>query len=460
MAKGKPIPGSRLRIRTFADYFPFGPAPFVILLMTVFASGYLVLHPIPRSEANLRLWTFTSIHSDAYIKGARSFEEKHKAAKVKIELFHLEAATSRLRSAFWADLDVPDLIEMEISRAGSFFRGPIDQVGFEDLTPFLKQSGLLDRLVAARLAPYTNRGKIFGIPHDVHPVMLAYRADLVEQLDIDVEKLKTWDDFIREGRRVTILGKRYMLNLSRSLWYSIEIPLFQKGGGYFDANGGVIFDNETAIETIKWYVPLVAGEKRISADPGMFGPPWVRSVEDGYCLFFFCPDWKSRQTEKQVPSMKGKMKLMPLPAFEPGQRRTSTWGGTMLGITKKCANKELAWKLVQHLYTDRESLAKLFRETNILPAVKDVWDHPAFQQPKEYWCGQRLGVEYSRLAEEVPPQHSSPFLTLAKSELGKVVAQCAIYYEETGEEGFDRYVRKAVAKAASVVRRQMKRNPF
>ena len=108
MAKGKPIPGSRLRIRTFADYFPFGPAPFVILLMTVFASGYLVLHPIPRSEANLRLWTFTSIHSDAYMKGARSFEEKHKAAKVKIELFHLEAATSRLRSAFWADLDVPD----------------------------------------------------------------------------------------------------------------------------------------------------------------------------------------------------------------------------------------------------------------------------------------------------------------------------------------------------------------
>lgn len=459
MAERRPA-NQRLRIRTFADYFPFGPAPFVIFVMTLLAGGYVLLHPIPRSDANVRLWTFTPIHSDAYIKSARSFEQKHEGIRVKIELVHATAVTSRLRSAFWADLDVPDLVEVEISGAGSFFRGPVDQVGFEDLTPYLKQSGLLDRLVKARLAPYTNRGKIFGIPHDVHPVMLAYRADLVEQLGIDVEKLRTWDDFIREGRRVTVLGERYMINLSRGLPYSIEIPLFQKGGGYFDSEGNLILDNEIAVETVKWYVPLVAGEKRIAADPGMFGPVWVKSVEDGYCLFFFCPDWKSRGTEMQIPSMKGKMKLCPLPAFEPGGRRTSTWGGTMLGITKKCPDKKLAWKLAQHLYTDRESLATLFEETNILPAIKDVWDHPAFQVSKEYWCGQKLGVEYARLADQVPPQYSSPFLKIAKDHLGNVVAQCVTYYEDHGDDGFDEYVREALKRAANTVRRQMKRNPF
>ena len=44
---------------------------------------------------------------------------------------------------------------------------------------------------------------MFALPHDVHPVMLAYRRDLFEQLGIDVNKLTTWDEFARVGRQVT-----------------------------------------------------------------------------------------------------------------------------------------------------------------------------------------------------------------------------------------------------------------
>ncbi len=120
MSQGSPDKPKQ-RIRSFSNFFPFGPAPFVILVMTVAAGVYLLAHPIQPSESNLHLSTFTSIHSDAYIDAARTFEQKHPEAKVKIELVHRAAYNSRLRSALWADLDVPDLVEIEISEAGSSF---------------------------------------------------------------------------------------------------------------------------------------------------------------------------------------------------------------------------------------------------------------------------------------------------------------------------------------------------
>ncbi len=464
--------------RTLTDVFPFGAAPLIILLCTLAAGGYLVLNPIDTDSHTISLWTFTNNHYDAYVQAAPSFERAHstpdRPVSLGLELVHQQAVTNRLRAAFRANLDVPDLVEVEITRAGSFFTGPVEDIGFVDLTPFLKRSGLLDRMVRTRFTPYTNRGRIYGMPHDVHPVMLAYRADLFAELGIDANELTTWKKFIEAGRRITVdqggRDDRFMLNLSRSAAYSVEVMLFQRAGrqpdgsvryaGYFDPNGDVILDNEIAVDVVSWYVPLLVGEGRIADDPGMFGAPWVRSVEEGYCLAFICPDWKSRATEKQISTVAGKMKLMPLPAFYPGGRRTSTWGGTMLGITRRSPNKQLAWEFAKHIYTDPNRLQDLFRETNIIPPLKDAWDLPAYQERNPYWSGQRLGRLYVSLADDVPPQYGSPYLELAKGELGTVIADTVAYYAANGEEGFREYVRSRLKRAADVVRRQMRRNPF
>jgi len=428
-------------------------------VITLAAGLWLLFHPVPKKTATLTLWTFARTHALAYQKAVPSFEAKHLDTKVDVQLVHGVAVTSRLRAAFWADLDLPDLVEVEISSAGTFFRGRLEDIGFIDLTPWLKRTGLYDRIVKTRFAPYTNRGRIFGLPHDVHPVMLAYRRDLFEELGIDPDGIETWDDFIREGRRVTIPGKRYMIQLSDSSAWSMEPFLFQREGGYFDADGKLIMDNEVAVETFKWYIPLVAGPSRIGIDIGG-GDIFTRSVEEGYFLSFTCPDWRSKFVEGEIPRMAGRMALMPLPAFEPGGRRTTTWGGTMIGVTKKCRNKKLALQLAAHLYLDREELAERFRELNILPPLKDAWNHPAYNEPRPYWSSQPIGALYARLAVHVPPQYTSPFIEVAKAEMGQVVAACARYYRTHGEEGFEHFVRARLKRAADYVRSQMQRNPF
>lgn len=445
--------------RSLEDMLPFGKAPALILLITVVAGFYLALHPVSEQRATMRFWTFARNHSVPYQKATPSFEAKHPGTTLDVQLVHGEAVTSRLRAAFWADLDVPDLVEVEISRAGSFFRGPPEDVGFIDLMPFLRSTGYYDRIVKTRFAPYTNKGKIYGLPHDVHPVMLAYRRDLFEAAGIDVEQIKTWEDFVRVGQQITVPGERYMIELSDSGAHHYEMFLFQRDGGYFDAESRLTMDDETALETLLFFIPLVAGEGRIASDLGS-GRVFTQAVEQGYFLSFVCPDWRSKVAETDIPRMHGKMALMPLPAAVPGGRRTSTWGGTMLGITKACPNPELAWQVAEHMYFDKAELAVRFRETNILPPLKDAWEDPAFDEERAYWSGQPLGRLYANLADEVPPQYASPLVETAKSKMSGVISACAVYYRENGEAGFEDFARTRLAEAAAEVRRYMRRNPY
>ena len=445
--------------RSLEDMLPFGKAPGLILLITVVAGFYLALHPVSEQRATMRFWTFARNHSVPYQKATPSFEAKHPGTTLDVQLVHGEAVTSRLRAAFWADLDVPDLVEVEISRAGSFFRGPPEDVGFIDLMPFLRSTGYYDRIVKTRFAPYTNKGKIYGLPHDVHPVMLAYRRDLFEAAGIDVEQIKTWEDFVRVGQQITVPGERYMIELSDSGAHHYEMFLFQRDGGYFDAESRLTMDDETALETLLFFIPLVAGEGRIASDLGS-GRVFTQAVEQGYFLSFVCPDWRSKVAETDIPRMHGKMALMPLPAAVPGGRRTSTWGGTMLGITKACPNPELAWQVAEHMYFDKAELAVRFRETNILPPLKDAWEDPAFDEERAYWSGQPLGRLYANLADEVPPQYASPLVETAKSKMSGVISACAVYYREDGEAGFEDFARTRLAEAAAEVRRYMRRNPY
>lgn len=442
--------------------FPYGRAALSLLVVMLLSGLWLGAHPARHRTATLVYWTFAKPHYLAYQKALPAFEAAHPGVTVDLELVSNTALASRLQAALLANLDVPDLCEVEISQAGSLFRGPVRDIGLVDLTDRLHQTGLWDQMVQARFSPYTSRGRVFGLPHDVHPVQIVYRRDLFAKYGINPDKLKTWDDFVAAGRKVTIPGQRYMMQFSDSdAGMGLEACLFQRDGGYFDPAGNCILDNDTAVKTMCWFVPLVAGPHPIAKDIGGVSSQFLtQAVESGYLLCLMAPDWRTKGIEQDMPRLAGKLGLMNYPTAAPGGRPTSTWGGTMVGITKHCKHQDLAWDLARYFYTDPAQLAERFRETNIVPPFKGAWSRPVFQEPRPFWGGQKLGASYVALATQVPYQYSSPAVVTAKAKLSESLVSCVQYYNAHGDAGFEPFVRARLKRSADQIRALLKRDPY
>jgi arabinosaccharide transport system substrate-binding protein len=198
---------------------------------------------------------FATNHEKAYQKVLGDFEKEH-GVKVQLQLVSARALQSRLQSSLLTGAQVPDLVELMAGSIGYFSRGPLEDVGFVDLTDRLHQENLYSKMVEARYSLWSSRDRIFAIPHDVHPVALCYRRDLIEELGIDVENLKTWDDFVKMGRSITkdLDGDgnpdRYALDMPLSTNWGINLLLLQRGEQLFNEQGKVVFDTKLTAETI------------------------------------------------------------------------------------------------------------------------------------------------------------------------------------------------------------------
>ena len=438
--------------------FPYGKAPFWLFVIAVLSLA-LRLATLRHKDArpDLTMVVFSDPHYQSYLRAIPEFERKH-GVKVQVQLSNWSSLQTRLQNAVLAGTDVPDMTEMFEGSLGFFTRGPVEDFGVVDLTDYLKRDGLDKRLVESRLSLWSARGRVYGLPHDVHPVMLAYRRDLIEQLGIDVAQLDTWDKFVEVGRRVTqdLNGDgvidRYMLDMRMDGNWGFSTLMFQRGGQFFDAAGDVAFATEDNAQLVRWYIEQTRGPHRIGYECG-WGQAVAKAMMDGLVLFYFAPDWRSFMYADEVPSLKGKMALMPLPAWKAGGRRTSVWGGTGLIITHGSKNPELAWELAKFLYFEPGELGKRFKMTNIVPVLKDAWDLPELSEPDPYYSNQPIGKMYAALAPDTPPVYGSPVDNVARNRMDQVVSRAAAYFEQHGQAGLMDKIRQELADGVVAVRR-------
>lgn len=445
--------------------FPYGKAAFWIMVLAIVSGIAIVLIDRPPENVqrpDLVFVTFAKNHVESYVPVFDALQ-KEKNLKVDTQIVEYRAIQQRLQAAMAVGAEVPDMVE--IPTIGGFVRGPLEDVGFVDLTDRVKAAGLFDKLVESRFSLWSSRGRVFALPHDVHPMVLVYRRDIVESLGIDVNKIETWDDFVKIGREVTkdLNGDgtidRYMLDLDAAGGDYIRALLLQKGSGIFNKEGEVIFDSPEAAEVVCWYVRQLSGKSKIAFSAG-WGQTLAQCMNDGLVLFYFAPDWRTYSFQQEVPGLAGKLALMPMPAWEKGGRRVSTWGGTGLTITKGCKNFDEAWNLAMRMYYDEKELGLRFKSTNIVPPLKAAWDLPEFKEPRPFYSNQAIGEIFAKLAPDTPADFVTPFSEQAKSKLSEAYANIKLYYETKGEDGLDEYARKELKRCADRVREIIARNAF
>jgi arabinosaccharide transport system substrate-binding protein len=446
------------------ERFPFGRAPLWLLVLSLASSiAVLVTQRLGAvARPDLSFATSAANHMAAYREAAAVFERK-RGVRVSVELVHSRALQTRLQNAMLAQSPVPDLVELLSGDIAFFTRGPLSDVGLVDLTERLDKEGLKQRLVESRLSLWSSRGHAFALPHDVHPVMLMYRADILESLGIDVNAIETWDDFVALRSKVVKdldgdgVIDRYLIDLPIGEAWGVLILLLQRGVSLFDEHGKLQMNQPATVSTIEWYVHQVEGEARI-ATPCGWGQSLMKAMKDGLAVFYFAPDWRTHSIEMEAPNVRGLFRVMPLPAATPGGRRTSTWGGSGLAITKATRHLDLAWDFAKLLYVDREELGRRYRATKILPPLKDSWTLPEFAEPSEFYRGQRIGEEFAKLAPDVPPDWATPYKSRAEDRLGRVVLRAIEHFRAHGDDGLRALIQTELAEKSAQVEVLVNRN--
>ncbi|MBS0662790.1 MAG: extracellular solute-binding protein [Verrucomicrobia bacterium] len=440
----------------------------VMLALAVLTSAAMLFERIPR-PAGLQVWAFDPGHVDVYRLLVPGWNRRHPDHPLALNVLTGSALQTRMMSGFLAGTPVADLLEIERTLTGPVFAGPVDEIGFVDLTDRLQREGLLDQINAASFSPWTTRGHIFGLPHDVHPVMLAYRSDLVEAAGIDVTRIETWDDYFRAMRPLMrdLDGDGridcYPLNGTYANPSTAEVILLQAGGTFFTADGSAELDSEINAEILARLATWFAGPARVIGDANFGTVSGQQLLHSGFVIGIIAPDFFAGSMTTTLPDMAGRFKLMPLPAWKPGGRRTSVQGGTMMGIARSTPDVDLAWAALKELYLSPVGAEHLFRDRGIVTPVKANWNQPVFDEPSPFFCGQPVGRLYLRLAPEVPLRPSSPYYTQATTYLGNIANQLATLADREGIAEPARLLPRARALLAAAQRdlqAQMRRNTF
>jgi arabinosaccharide transport system substrate-binding protein len=247
--------------------------------------------------------------------------------------------------------------------------------------------------------------------------VLLYRDDLFKAAGVDLTEVETWADFIEAGKKATreLDGDgeidQYAIVLDSRASSDYLNILLQRGGGFFDENGDIIIDSELAVETLEFFSSLFNEHKIATPVYGTWHghPSNYAAMQEGRLLSILAPDWYVGMMKNQVPQMAGKWRAIPMPAWNIGERRTTTRGGTMIGITKQCKNRELAWEFLKFTYFDRQGLVNRYDKTRIIPPLKAAWSAPIFDERDPYLGGQRLGRLFTELSVDLPPLHQNPY---------------------------------------------------
>jgi arabinosaccharide transport system substrate-binding protein len=444
--------------------FPLG-RPILAMIFTAVLAGTLILFRHSPPRADLALWVSADLHARMYQStrdGPSLLDQFHARTgkSVRLDLINTQAMDVRLLSLFMfaqgnssgADTASPDVVEVPLESIGKYFRPPVDEVGFLPLNEYLAKSGWMDRIVPSRFSPWSKGGRIFGVPHDLHPCTLSYRKDLFDAAGVDLESASTWPElqvrclafqkyWIDHGRPRTALG------MSSSRTDSLSVLLRQQHVELVDADLSLHFIDPKVVSTLCWYARAVAGPKRIATDLNpSAGQSAVDLVSDDVCGLI-TPDWMVADLKQYGPGLSGKLRMIPLPRFNDGDARTASWGGTMIGITKTCRNPDLAWRLIEQLYLDPAAIRERQKTSGILPPIREYWVDPVYHQADSFYGRQKIDELYIQLAGELPETRMTPYTAQAQIFFALVLNQAVAKVRSGNDADLESVCQKWLADA-------------
>lgn len=275
-----------------------------------------------------------------------------------------------LRLALAAGQDIPDLVRLNRTQMAEFaLAGELTVL--DDAYAAYEDDMYTGVLNMTRLDDH-----YYAFPRQLKSKMFFYRADILDQIGINVDDIVTVADFIEVGREVNgANAQHHLINFGPSpAQYYMGMVL----SAYDDARMADP-DGTYMVTSLPAFSDMFGMWKQVY-DSGMalpiddFSSDWQQAFADEAIIGSLLANWQKRFIPGFAPEQSGLWKSALWPRFEPlaDQRYGSEAGGAIMVIPRRSANVERAIDYATKLTLDKAGAYAVFEAEGETPLMKSA----------------------------------------------------------------------------------------
>ncbi|MGW3767430.1 ABC transporter substrate-binding protein [Actinomadura verrucosospora] len=373
-------------------------------------------------EGKISVWSW-DVAAKALKRLAPAFEQRHPGTSVDVVDIGYDNAYDKITVGMKAGKGLPDVLTVEGTRLPGYigaFPG-----GLYDLTP-LAGAHRAEFARAAWKDVTDERGKVFALPWDGGPCALYYRADMFEKAGVDPAGIATWDDYVRAGERIKAATGKKLLVMDPQEDSMFPMLLQQQGQGY--VRGGRIAVSDPRAVRAAALLKMLADKDLVAFEKGWDG--LVSATKAGKVATTPYAVWWSGTLTDEMPELKGKFGVVPLPAFDQGGVRTSNDGGSTLAVSGHSANARAAWAFIEFALADGANQVSMLKNEGLFPAYLPALKDPFVTAPQPYYGGRPVFATFADLADKVPPIEISKDGPKARDVVNRTVSGIVLHGDD------------------------------
>lgn len=389
------------------------------------------------TETEITVWAW-NVAAKALVESAKSFNQKYPKIKVNVQEYGLaQNVYERYSVILSSGVGVPDIIQIESDYVQTFAETYPQY--FFDMNGYIDIDGKVDPSKIS--TSYDSEGKLVSIPWDSGPVVMFYREDLFNQAGIDINSIITFEDYISAGKRlkekfpnITMTGLPFTQdeNLFRCL-------LVANKSYYLNNKGEITVASSKAIETLQMIKRLIdegVAKNTINWDGG------IVANKNGELASWIMGGWWGGTIKDQMPEMKGKWKIAPIPAFPDGARASSS-GGAGLSITASEPIKQAAaLEFIKESLMNVDNQLMMYEKYSLFPSYLPTYDDARFLKSDDYF-----GDDFNKILADVTKE--IPNVIYASKDFAEIKNTVVSVYEDVLNNNRD--IKSALEQAASQI---------
>lgn len=389
------------------------------------------------TETEITIWAW-NVAAKALVESAKVFNQKYPKIKVNVQEYGLaQNVYERYSVILSSGVGVPDIIQIESDYVQTFAETYPQY--FFDMNGYIDIEGKVDPSKIS--TSYDSEGKLVSIPWDSGPVVMFYREDLFNQAGIDINSIITFEDYISAGKKlkekfpnITMTGLPFTQdeNLFRCL-------LVANKSYYLNNKGEITVASSKAIETLQMIKRLIdegVAKNTINWDGG------IVANKNGELASWIMGGWWGGTIKDQMPEMKGKWKIAPIPAFPDGARASSS-GGAGLSITASEPIKQAAaLEFIKESLMNVDNQLMMYEKYSLFPSYLPTYDDARFLKSDDYF-----GDDFNKILADVTKE--IPNVIYASKDFAEIKNTVVSVYEDVLNNNRD--IKSALEQAASQI---------